>query len=206
MTEDLLIDGPADAPLTVVLAHGAGAPMDHPFMTTVATGLADRGWGVVRFEFPYMARRRAEGGRRPPDREPVLRESWARVLAGRDPARTVLAGKSMGGRIASLIAEGWAGLICLGYPFHGAGKPVTPARIAHLATLTTPTLILQGERDSLGDRATVAGIALADAVTVTWLPDGDHGFKPRKASGHTEAGNLDRAVAAMDAFLREIAP
>ena len=78
---DFLTDGPAAAPLTFAFAHGAGAPMDTPFMTVFAEGLGARGWRVVRFEFPYMAKRRADGKRRPPDRAPVLLDCWQRVIA-----------------------------------------------------------------------------------------------------------------------------
>src|SRR3546814_1171694 len=93
------------APLTFACAHGAGAPMDTPFMSFFATGLAAHGWRVVRFEFPYMARRRSESGRSPPDRQPVLLETWQRAIAALEPGPLVIGGKSMGGRMASLIAD-----------------------------------------------------------------------------------------------------
>jgi predicted alpha/beta-hydrolase family hydrolase len=203
---DLVFDGPADARLTVALGHGAGAPMDSPFMDAVAAGLAAHGWRVARFEFPYMAARRAEGRKKPPDREPVLRATWQTVIDGVGPDRTVIGGKSMGGRIASLVADaaGVRGLICLGYPFHPPGKP-DRLRTAHLSGLRTPTLILQGERDALGSRAEIAGYGLSAAIELGFLPDGDHSFKPRKASGHTEAGNIEAAIAKMDEFLKRIA-
>ncbi len=203
---DLLFDGPAKAPLTVALAHGAGAPMDHPFMNLIAAGLADAGWRVARFEFPYMARRRAEGGRRPPDRQPVLLASWQAVVDHIGPDRVVIGGKSMGGRIASMIADDAAvrGVICLGYPFHPPGKPET-LRTGHLEGIKTPTLILQGERDTFGTRDEVPAYSLSKRIKVAWLPDGDHSLKPRKKSGHTEAENLERTVALMDGFLARLA-
>ena len=112
---DLLTDGPTDAARTVALAHGAGAGMDTPFMDFFAQGLGGRGFRVARFEFPYMAARRRTGTSRPPDREPVLRETWLQVvkLLGREGL--VIGGKSLGGRIASLVADkaGVAGLVCL---------------------------------------------------------------------------------------------
>ena len=115
----LAIDGPARAPATVVLAHGAGAPMDTPFMNTVAGGLAGRGLRVVRFEFPYMAARRSDGKRRGPDRPAVLHEAWHEVVARLAGAgRLVIGGKSMGGRIASEVAAGATG---------AAGSPASPA-------------------------------------------------------------------------------
>src|SRR4051794_19912113 len=102
---ELLIDGPSKAKWTIALAHGAGAGMDMPFMTAFASGLAAEGLRVVRFEFPYMAERRRTGKQRPPDREPVLRETWLAIIEKLKPKRLVIGGKSMGGRIASLVAD-----------------------------------------------------------------------------------------------------
>ena len=197
-----LHDGPARAGAVLVLAHGAGAPMDHPFMTAVAAGVAAAGIGVVRFEFPYMRRRR-EGVRPGPDRPHVLEQHWRDVVAAIDAPALFIGGKSMGGRIASLLADdlGVAGLVCLGYPFHPAGRP-DRLRTAHLRSLRTPSLICQGERDAMGRREEVESYALSPAIRLCWLPDGDHSFKPRKASGHTEAGNLTAAIEAVVAFIR----
>lgn len=206
MTEDWLVDGPDDAPATVVLAHGAGAMMDTPFMNTMAAGLAAAGLRVVRFEFPYMAKRRADGKRRGPDRKPALLDSWRAVLTQLGSAgRLIVGGKSMGGRIASELAAteaevfGIAGVACLGYPFHPAGKP-DQLRTEHLRAFPLPLLIVQGERDALGARAEVEGYDLDQRIEIVWLPDGDHSFKPRKKSGHTEAENLAVAVAAVTQF------
>ena len=200
----LLLDGPAEAPLRVLLAHGAGAPMDTPFMTAIAEGLAAAGWRVIRFEFPYMAKRRRTGRRSGPNGQAKLHASFRAQIAAHGPAaRLVLAGKSMGGRMASHLADevGAAGLICLGYPFHPPGKP-EKLRTAHLAGLRTPTLILQGERDPFGTPGEVATYPLSEAIRVSWVADGDHSLKPRKRSGHTLEGNLAAAVAEADAFLR----
>lgn len=201
----MLIAGPARARRTLVLAHGAGAAMDTPFMDAIATGVAAAGIRVVRFEFPYMAARR-EGRRPPPDREPVLRRSWEDVVGalGR-PERLVIGGKSMGGRIASMVADGLgvAGLVCLGYPFHPTGRPGV-LRVAHLEALRTPALIVQGERDPMGTRAEVEGYRLSTAIRLHWLADGDHSFKPRKASGETLEGHLADASAAVAAFVRSL--
>ena len=196
---DLLSLGPADAPFSVVLAHGAGAPMDSPFMNTVAEGLAREGLRCVRFEFPYMAARRADGRRRPPNPQRQLLATWRAVVSQLGaPQRLVIGGKSMGGRMASLVADecGAAGLVCLGYPFHPVGKPER-LRTEHLATLRTPTLIVQGERDALGRREEVQTYTLAPSVRLEWMPDGDHDLKPRKASGHTHEENLALAVNAV---------
>jgi len=203
---DLLFDGPADAPLTVALAHGAGAAMDSPFMAHIAAGLGGRGWRVVRFEFPYMAARREDGRRRGPDRAPVMLDTWRKVLEDMAPDRTVIGGKSMGGRMASMIADeaGARGLVCLGYPFHPPGRPEN-RRVEHLAELRTPTLICQGERDALGALDEIAAYDLSPAIRFFWLPDGDHSFKPRQRSGHSEADNLQQSVGAIDSFLTALA-
>lgn len=199
---EVLLDGPDGADATCVLAHGAGSPMDSPFMTFFANGLAERGVRVVRFEFPYMAAHRQGGRRRLPDRIAVLLDAWRAVLAGRDPARTVIGGKSLGGRMASMVADemGVRGLLCLGYPFHPPGTPEKP-RVAHLRGLATPTLILQGTRDPFGGRGEVEIYGLSPAIRVHWLEDGDHGFKPRKSSGRSEADALDEALAAAADFI-----
>ena len=207
---DLLIDGPDDAPVTIVLAHGAGAPMDSPFMVAFAEGLAERGLKCVRFEFPYMAERRVDGKKRPPNRAPILMETWRAVADHLGPENLIVGGKSMGGRMASMLArelegEGQPvkGLVCLGYPFHPPGKPEkAEGRLAHLTDIQTPTLILQGTRDTFGTREQVPHFPLSKAVRLHWLEDGDHGFKPRKKSGRTEAQNWAEALDAMDAFAR----
>ncbi|MGN6326549.1 alpha/beta family hydrolase [Pseudolysinimonas sp.] len=199
-----LVDGPDDGP-TLLLAHGAGAPMDSGWMDDTTARLAGAGVRVLRFEFAYMAARR--DGRRPPvpraDR--VLdeyRAAWEE--AGRPP---LVGGKSYGGRVASMVADslGVRGLVCLGYPFHPPGRLEQP-RTAHLETLATPALICQGERDPMGTSAEVAGYALSPAITISWAPDGDHGLRPRAASGRTLAENLDAAAAAIASFARRIAP
>jgi predicted alpha/beta-hydrolase family hydrolase len=205
MAPPMILDGPAGGP-ALALAHGAGAPMDSPFMNTMATGLAAAGLAVARFEFPYMRRRRETGEGRPPDREPALRQAWLAVIAALGGGeRLVIGGKSMGGRMASLVADeaGVRGLVCLGYPFHPPGQP-DRLRTAHLCDLRTPTLIVQGTRDALGSRAEVAGYDLSSAIRVVWLEDGDHSFKPRVASGHTEKEHLATAVAAVEHFVREL--
>ncbi len=206
MGTPMIFDGPEDG-TTIVLAHGAGAPMDSAPMTATARGLAAAGLRVARFEFPYMRRRRETGERRPPDREPVLREAWHAVVeelggADRPGNRLIIGGKSMGGRMASLIADeaGVRGLVCLGYPFHPPGQP-DRLRTAHLRDLRTPTLIVQGTRDPFGTREDVAGYELSPAIEVLWLEDGDHSFKPRASSGRTEKQNIAEAVAAVVGFV-----
>ncbi|MEC8054789.1 MAG: alpha/beta fold hydrolase [Pseudomonadota bacterium] len=203
---DFLADGPADAAVLIVLAHGAGAPMDSPFMAVIADGLAAAGHRVLRFEFPYMARRRATGVKAPPDRQDKLLASWRAALDQAPPhPRRFIAGKSMGGRMATLLAadaEAPAidGVICLGYPFHAPGKP-TQTRTAHLSAIACPTLILQGERDPMGNRAMVEALGLRPPLQLAWLPDGNHDFTPRKAAGVSAADNLAAALAHIDGFI-----
>jgi predicted alpha/beta-hydrolase family hydrolase len=197
------IDGPDDAAHTLLLAHGAGAPMDSVFMKTVAARIAGRGVRVVRFEFPYMAARRTGGKRGAPDREPVLRARWTEVVArfGGGP-RVAIGGKSLGGRIASMIADEVSAraLVCFGYPFHPPGDPAR-LRTKHLETLRTPALILQGTRDPFGGPDEVAGYTLSSAIRVVWIEDGDHSLKPRARSGRTEEGNVEKAIAAAATFV-----
>lgn len=190
---------------TLVLAHGAGAPMDSPFMGDIAARLAERGISVVRFEFPYMAMRREDGRRRPPNPQKHLLECWRQVYAqvrAEVAGKLAIGGKSMGGRMASLLADelGADALVCLGYPFYAAGKPEKP-RVAHLAELKTPTLIVQGERDALGDRPTVEGYALSPAIQLHWLAAADHDLKPLKASGLTHGQHLETTAEQIAAFL-----
>jgi predicted alpha/beta-hydrolase family hydrolase len=201
--QQLLEDGPPDAPVTIALAHGAGVGMNSEFMVAFTEGLSTHGYRVVRFEFPYMAERKRTGKNKPPDRQPVLEDTWLEVLDSLDSSSsTIIGGKSMGGRIASLIADerDVLGLVCLGYPFHPPGKP-DRLRIEHLKSIKTPTLILQGERDSLGNRDEVAGYELSNKVQVKWLPDGDHSFKPRKRSGRTQDENWRDAIQAIVQFV-----
>ena len=210
MASPQLIDGPADAPACFVLAHGAGAPMDSPFLQSIAAGLARLGWGVVRFEFPYMQRSRDTGKKAAPDRAPVLEACFReQIEALQQRPNLILSGKSMGGRIAShLLASASLsprvrGGVCLGYPFHPPGKP-DALRTDHLINLERPLLVLQGERDSFGKPHEVASYGLPAVVSVEWIPDGDHSFKPRKSSGRSLEQNLDWAITRMDAFARQV--
>jgi predicted alpha/beta-hydrolase family hydrolase len=204
---DLLVDGPDGAP-TLVLAHGAGAAMDSRGMTDIASRLASRGVRVVRFEFAYMASRRV-GVRKPPPRADTLLDEYRAVLAevGGTP---VIGGRSMGGRVASMIADAAfaagsvAGLVCLSYPWHPPASPDRP-RIEHLAELRVPTLIVHGTRDPFGSPDEVAGYPLAPIVELLWLDDGDHDLRPRKAvSGYTHAQHLDTAADAVAAFVTRV--
>lgn len=194
---------PASA--TLILAHGAGAPMDSGWMSDMAARLAEQGVNVLRFEFPYMAQRRVDGGKRPPNPTPKLLECWREVYAvvrRHVTGRLAIGGKSMGGRMASLLADELEAeaLVCLGYPFYAVGKPEKP-RVEHLAALKTRTLIVQGERDALGNREAVEAYTLAPGIEVFWLEAADHDLKPLKASGFTHEQHLDATAKKVAGFL-----
>lgn len=201
----MLIDKPTHpvTDMTVVLAHGAGAGMESDFMAFMARGLCSQGIKVVRFEFPYMAQRRTTGKKSPPNRMPILENCFADMLQHYGP-RCVAAGKSMGGRIASMMLaqQRCAGAMSLGYPFHPPGKP-EKLRCEHWQSIADPWLIVQGSRDPFGARAEVSGYALPDSAQVQWLEDGEHDFKPRKASGFTQQDHWQTAVQWMAEFVKE---
>lgn len=202
---NLKLEGPRRARTCVILAHGAGESSDSTFLTYFAEAIAGLGHRVARFDFPYMAQRSTTGRRRPPDREEILRESWRSVIAGLPYERIVIGGKSMGGRIASLVAgdADVDGLLCLGYPFHPSGRP-EKLRIDHLRELATPTLILQGERDPFGTREEVERFPLSDSVRIHWVPDGDHSFRPGRGSDRSHDQNMKNAARAIEPFLLEV--
>ena len=190
---------------TLILAHGAGAPMDSEFMQTMAQSLTSRGIAVLRFEFAYMAARRLDGKKRPPSPQAKLLEQWREVyrrVRQQVAGPLAIGGKSMGGRMASLLADelGADALVCLGYPFYAVGKPEKP-RVAHLSELRAPTLIIQGERDALGDRQAVAGYTLSEAITLHWLTAGDHDLKPLKSSGFSHQQHMQAAADVIAQFL-----
>jgi len=198
----------------LLLAHGAGQGMRSPYFETLSQQLVANGVAVTRFEFGYMAIRGQDGKRRPPPRINLLiPEYHAAIEQLRDELapgeRIVIGGKSMGGRIASMMADELfetgeiAGLVCLGYPFHPP-KKLTTLRTAHLERLQTPALILQGERDPFGTRSEVESYPLSDAIRVVWIGDGDHDLAPRVKSGLTREGNLATAAKAISAFLAKL--
>jgi predicted alpha/beta-hydrolase family hydrolase len=204
-----IFDGEELGMPTILLSHGAGAPMDSGFMQQIAAELAARKCRVARFEFAYMAERRNGGKRRPPPKiETLMDEYRASIEELGQVEKLVIGGKSMGSRVASMIAdELWdkglvAGLLCLGYPFHPPGAPER-LRTSHLAENRTPTLICQGTRDKLGSRGEVEGYALSDKIELFWLEDGDHDLKPRKrVSGETQEAHLRRVAERAAAWVR----
>ncbi len=206
-----LLNGEGTELPLLVLAHGAGAGYGTPFMTRMAEMIASHGVMVARFEFAYMRRRRETGRRAGPGRaERLMEEYEGRIREWADRAPLFIGGKSIGGRVASMLAdrlhaEGLVrGLVCLGYPFHPPGRPEN-LRIGHLKDLRTPALICQGDRDPFGRRDEVEAYGLSPAIRFVWLPDGDHDFKPRVKSGETWAGNMETAARAVADFIHEVA-
>jgi uncharacterized protein len=204
---ELLWDGDAAAAATVLLAHGAGADCRSEFLAQVAAGLCAHGVRVARFDFDYMALRRT-GVRRGPDPQLQLLACMRRAAAATavPPAQLVLAGKSMGGRMATMLADelGVAGVVVFGYPFHAPKKP-EQVRTVHLRNLRTPCLILQGERDPLGSRDDIAGYQLAASIDVQLFADGDHSLVPRVRSGYGRQQHLRRAIELAAAFAQRVA-
>jgi uncharacterized protein len=212
MSEKFLFNGPDDARITILLAHGAGAPMDSQSMSATARALAEAGLRVARFEFAYMASRRTSAGRKPtPRAETVNPEYIAAVeeLGAKGPL--IIGGKSMGGRVASMVADELfaagkiAGLLCLGYPFHPPDKP-DQLRTKHLVSLKTPALICQGTRDEFGTRDEVGGYTLSPSIEILWLEDGDHDLRPRKSvSGFSALDHLRKIAETAKAWAERIA-
>lgn len=206
MKSNVLITGSAGAQARFLCAHGAGAAMDSAFLNLFAGLLTERGIETIRFEFKYMAARREGGKRRPPPKAETLMPEYEAQISDLGPGLPlIIGGKSMGGRVASLVAEKAykakqiKGLVCLGYPFHPPNKPQS-LRTQHLEALPCPTLIVQGERDPFGPQAEVESYTLSKAIGFHWASDGDHDLGPRGASGFTRKGNLAAAADAVAAF------
>jgi uncharacterized protein len=206
MPPDHLTTGPEHPTARFVFAHGAGAGMATPFMEGIARLLAERSIATLRFEFGYMAARRQGGARKPPPKAERLMDEYRAAVAGApEGAPLLIGGKSMGGRVASLVADELyaggriAGLVCLGYPFHPPNKP-DRLRTAHLEGLACPTLIVQGERDPFGPRHEVEAMRLSPVIRYHWAGDGDHDLGPRGGSGFTRKGNLAAAADAVTEF------
>lgn len=188
----ILYDGD-EGPL-LILAHGAGAPMDSEPMARLAHALAFAGFRVRRFEFPFMKERRTTGKRRPPDRPSVLLQAWMDVIEEicaqeGDAGPVWIGGRSLGGRMASLLLtpeqhpDAAAGALVFGYPFHPPRKP-QQWRTDHFPTLERPLWVAQGERDPFGRRSEVeARMPFSGPVYVEWVTDGDHELQPTRRSG-----------------------
>ncbi|MGI9283259.1 MAG: alpha/beta family hydrolase [Endozoicomonas sp.] len=198
----------AGSPL-LILAHGAGAAMDSDFMNQMAELIPSAGVSMVRFEFPYMQERRETGKKRPPDRQPKLLQCWQEVIQEVRDEYTgplFIGGKSMGGRMASLLVAEFPdlslnGVVCLGYPFYAPGKQDKP-RTDHLTDFPLPMLVVQGSRDAMGEHSTVQGYDLSKNIQLHWLEDGNHDLKPRVKSGFTHEQHLLEAAETVTTFIK----
>jgi len=197
--------------VVLILAHGAGAPADSTFMEDLSVALEREGIGTIRFEFPYMQKRRQDGKKRPPDREPVLLEYFSGVI---DRVRAELGsgslllvgGKSMGGRMASILAsrrDDIDGVICFGYPFHPPGK-LDRWRTAHFRDLNCPILVLQGTRDPFGKPDELEDHQQElEAIDLRWLEGGNHDFQTLKSQPQTQSELIAQAARETRIFVDE---
>ncbi len=187
-----LLSRPAEARRLLVLAHGAGAGMSHPFMEMLADELASKGMATLRYQFPYMEERR-----RAPDPPAVLIATVAaavRAAAEAAPGLPLLAGgKSIGGRMTSQAASqrplnGVRGLVFFGFPLHPPNRPGTK-RADHLAKITMPMLFLQGTRDTFADLKLLRPVCakLGSRATLHVIETADHSFHMLKSSGRKDA-------------------
>ena len=197
--------------VTLILGHGAGASQTSSFMTSFASGLADRGIDAITFNFLY-----SEQGRRLPDPNDRLEACWCAMIeavrerldAGED--RLAIGGKSMGGRIASQVAAtgiaGLAGLVFLGYPLHPPGKP-DRLRSAHLPDVKAPMLFVQGSRDAFGTPDELRPIVtpLEPPADLYVVEGGDHSLKVRKSAGFRQEDIYGTVQDHIAAWLRGIA-
>lgn len=210
---DLIQSGPQNGPV-YIFSHGAGADMNSEFMTQVAEGLASKGIRVIRFNYPYMIKRLEDGKRRPPDRAPKLLAAYQAVIEQFN-CPVVIGGKSMGGRMSSLLLSENAlrekgdrlpilGSACIGFPFHAQYKEPKD-RLDHLKDLTQPLLIVQGTRDTMGTQDEVAGYydeaRLNSSIQIRWLEDGNHDLKPRKVSGFSHQQHIASAIESVAEFV-----
>ena len=197
--------------VVLILAHGAGAPADSTFMEDLSAALEREGIGTIRFEFPYMQKRRKDGKKRPPDREPVLLEYFSgvidRVRAELGSGSLILVGgKSMGGRMASILAsrrDDIDGVICFGYPFHPPGK-LDRWRTAHFRDLNCPILVLQGTRDPFGKPDELEDHQQElEAIDLRWLEGGNHDFQTLKSQPQTQSELIAQAARETRIFVDE---
>jgi predicted alpha/beta-hydrolase family hydrolase len=198
---------PPDAPAWLIVGHGAGAGMDHPFMAGFCRAMAEEGVAAARFNFHY-----ADAGRRSPDPEASLRAAWneafegVRAMAGDAPV--LVGGKSLGGRIASMcVADGMdaAGLVFLGYPLHPPGKPER-IRDEHLYRVEVPMLFLHGTGDPFARSELLTKVVrkIGDRATLEEIEGGDHSFNVRgRKADPREVGAGLAALAAP--FVRRVA-
>jgi predicted alpha/beta-hydrolase family hydrolase len=209
-----------NAKAQVIFAHGAGANMSHEFMNEVSLLLNKSGINVVRFNFPFMDKRALTDIKYPPDRMPKLLICYEDVIRhvveqlANNELPLFIGGKSMGSRVAvtiladpkllpAYLLNKISGVFCLGYPFHPAKKP-EKLRLEPLFGTNKPVLIVQGERDSLGNKTEIISYKLAEYCQCVFLDDGDHSLKPRVKSGFTYEAHMSRAVEEIVQFIDKL--
>ncbi len=225
MSSEYLVDLPKEVRANLLLAHGAGAGRDSEFLTALAAELCSQGIAVYRFEFPYMKKILETGKKRPPDRAPVLLDSFLREIGSLTDTSIPLfiGGKSMGGRMASLLVSaesdailakvrkdrqeklsGVAGAVCFGYPFHPPGKSET-MKTMHFPSLERPLCIIQGTRDPFGKEEELGGISeLYKDVRLNFLPGGNHDFKPPVKSGASQAELISQSAKMTKRWMEQV--
>ncbi|WP_448549311.1 alpha/beta family hydrolase [Thalassotalea fusca] len=205
----IILNEVSDPKALILFAHGAGADKSSDFMDTVTNKLNNRQCSVMRFNFPYMDKRLLDNKRRPPDRMPKLVDCFELVLKKAHAYKLpiILMGKSMGSRVAAIIAEkerpSVVGVVALGYPFHPQKKPDS-LRLDPLISIKTPMLIIQGSRDPLGNESEVNSYGLPPHCKSVFLEDGDHDLKPRVKSGYTHEQHLDTAINSIMDFVNAL--
>ena len=203
-----LLDVPRGARAAVILAHGAGAGMTHPFLAAVARGFAGRGIASLRYQFPYMER----GSKRPD--APALAQATVRAAVAEAAKRLpevalVAGGKSFGGRMTSQAQSasplaGVAGLAFLGFPLHAPGKP-SDERGAHLSAIRVPMLFLQGTRDDFATQELLEPLVarLGKGATLRWFEDADHSFHVPARTGRKDPELLEEILDTASAWIDE---
>jgi len=209
-----------NAKAQIIFAHGAGANMSHEFMDDISSLLNGAGINVLRFNFPFMDKRALTGIKYPPDRMPKLLVCYEDIIRyvveqlESNELPLFIGGKSMGSRVAAtLVADPKelkpyllnkiSGVFCLGYPFHPAKKP-EKLRLEPLVNANKPVLIVQGDRDTLGNKAEIISYQLAEHCQCIFLEDGDHSLKPRVKSGFTQQAHMNRAVEEIVKFIDQL--
>jgi len=217
---NMLSNTVVNAKAQVIFAHGAGANMSHEFMDEISLLLNGAGINVLRFNFPFMDKRTLTGIKYPPDRMPKLLVCYEDVIGyvvkqlASNELPLFIGGKSMGSRVAAALTAGpdelaphllnkISGVFCLGYPFHPAKKP-DKLRLEPLVNANKPVLIVQGDRDTLGNKAEIIGYQLAEHCQCIFLEDGDHSLKPRVKSGFTQREHMNTAVEEIVLFIDQL--
>ena len=188
-----------------IFAHGAGANKNSDFMQAMSAALVELNIQVVRFDFPYMLKASETGKRHPPNKMSILQDDFAAMIDQRDTSLPLfIGGKSMGGRVATMLDDysQVKGVVCFGYPFHPVGKP-EKQRISHLFDLDVPLLILQGERDTFGNKSEIDTYQLPHSIQLDYLEAADHSFKPLKSSSFSTQQHIHTAAKSTLTFISE---